>query len=126
MTNNRIFRALVWVALLICAYLLATGPLFGVHGMIELPRNLLALGGATILLAAFRNSGGIGLMAGLGYLGSFFIAWLASSESTDPGGGTTSDFWIIWTIVYALLLVVAVVLEFWGVKDDDGDKPLSH
>ena len=47
----------------------------------------------------------------VGYLGGFAAGMLFGVRGTDPGGGTTSNAWLIWMLVMLLCIAVGILLS---------------
>ena len=100
--------ALWQAACLLLAYLVARYGLFSLHGMKQWPTILLALGIVYLLLAWWRKLPVFGFCVSGGYLLGLALGLAFAVQGTDPGGGATSNAWLIWLMVYQ-----ATVLLGW-------------
>ena len=92
--------ALWQAACLLLAYLVARYGLFSLHGMKQWPTILLALGIVYLLLAWWRKLPVFGFCVSGGYLLGLALGLAFAVQGTDPGGGATSNAWLIWLMVY--------------------------
>ena len=93
---KRVLWCAGWMGCLGIFYWLSRFVFFELHGMKSWP-NTLAIAALLILLAASVAGRQI-LSAGAvaGYIGGFALAMAWGSHGVDPGGGATSNAWIIW------------------------------
>lgn len=105
---KRISNILSIILLILSTYLL-THPLFFLHGMKEWPMLLFAVSLAMIGISLVFDLEGLPLFTALGYGIGFLAAFYLQSEGTDPGGGRTSDLWIIWTGVFLGFILAGVI-----------------
>ncbi len=109
--KNRILQYLIRLLLLGAGFVLCRYVLFSLHGMREWPL-LLFMAGAVVLTAAFLlKAKHVPLVTALGYPVAFFLGELLQSNGTDPGGGSTNNLWIIWTVSYLSLVTASVLAE---------------
>ena len=77
-------------------------------GTLNLKKILLALGIVYLLLAWWRKLPVFGFCVSGGYLLGLALGLAFAVQGTDPGGGATSNAWLIWLMVYQ-----ATVLLGW-------------
>ena len=104
--NNRKGLLAEMVLLVLVSYIGIRYLLFDLHGMKQWPLVLGILSLIVLAAAYLARAGWVLLGAGAGYPCGFLIGWLLCSESVDPGGGRTSNLWIIWTA--SLLAIIAL------------------
>lgn len=90
----------------ICRYVF-----FQWHGMKQFPFFLLTLGSAVVLIAAIFSSKAMSVAALLGYILGFFSNMILRSYGIDPGGGRTSNGWIIWGGIFLTFVLLGIVIE---------------
>lgn len=94
---------LLGIGFWICRYLLLDW-----HGMKQWPEVLAAVGVVAVILSTLWDARIVSAAVPVGYLTGFCIGRLWFRYSIDPGGGRTSNYWKIWTAVFAVCLLVAV------------------
>ena len=93
-------RHLICLCVLCVGFWLCRYALFDLHGMKQWP-EVLFYAGAFCLLISFCAKGRLTPAgAALGYPIGFAAGVVFESLGTDPGGGTTSNLWLIWGLVY--------------------------
>ena len=114
-------RALGSIRLIVFQFLLLRLPFFNMMKDWNLVMFIVSLS-AAILSAVF----GKGLLANFAWLG-YFCGYLAGrvfeKKSLDPGGGTLSNSWIIWTFVLLVFLVLGIVAERLAKNKDRKSHP---
>ena len=108
--RNWIFGGFSLIILLleyfICRYLF-----FDLHGMREFPQLLLLVGVVFLLLAAAGGLKIFSISVLTGYPLGFICGMALQSYGTDPGGGRTSNGWIIWGGIFLACVVVGVLID---------------
>lgn len=103
--------ALWQAACLLLAYLVARYGLFSLHGMKQWPTILLALGIVYLLLAWWRKLPVFGFCVSGGYLLGLALGLAFAVQGTDPGGGATSNAWLIWLMVYQAVVLLGALWD---------------
>ena len=99
------------LGVLLVEYLLVRYALIGLHGMQQWPVMLLGFGMIVIAISFFLKKRILPIIASLSYLLSFVIGVIFQTDGTDPGGGSTNNLWIIWTVSMIVLVVIGNVIE---------------
>jgi len=97
---------------LCAAFLLCRYVFFDLHGMIQWPRLLFILGVVVIALARFSKAKRVSVFTAIAYIGGFLAGLAFQTGGTDPGGGKTNDFWMIWTAVFFCGIVIGIIWDF--------------
>ena len=105
------FRYLVCLAVLAVGFILCRYILFPMHGMIEWPGNLFAAGIVILTAAVMLKAKYVPYVTSAAYTLAFFLGVLFQSNGTDPGGGTTNNLWIIWTVAFGVMILLSVFVE---------------
>ncbi|MBE6999376.1 MAG: hypothetical protein E7428_04250 [Ruminococcaceae bacterium] len=102
---------LLSLLVLLVEYLLVRYALIGLHGMYQWPVMLLGFGMIVIAISFFLKKRILPIIASVSYLLSFVIGVIFQTDGTDPGGGSTNNLWIIWTVSMIVLVVIGNVIE---------------
>ena len=109
--RTRLYWTLGVIAAYGISFVLCRYVLIGLHGMKDWP-DILALAGAVVLLGALATDRrALSVLTVMGYLGGFAAGMLFGVRGTDPGGGTTSNAWLIWMLVMLLCIAVGILLS---------------
>lgn len=92
-------------------YLLLRYPLFSLHGMREWPAVLFVLCLLALFAALLLKSPRTAVFSPISYGLGFLAGYLFRTFGTDPGGGTTNDLWIKWTVVMVCFLSASFLTE---------------
>jgi len=92
-------------------YFLCRYGLLSLHGMHQWPWILFVVGLLVLAIFAVCRKPIAMLLTGAGYLISFFLGVLFQSDGVDPGGGRTNNLWIIWTVAYAVILLLTFPVD---------------
>ena len=110
--RGKLFWGISSLGYLALAYKLIRYNYFHLHGMKDWP-NMLAITSAVIIILFSIFGKRISSIATvLAYIGGFVLAMLLNSDGVDPGGGRTNNGWIIWTLVYIIILLGGIVIDF--------------
>lgn len=96
---------------MVLGYVLARYVFFSLHGMKDLPLLLLVAGCAVALVSALCKARWPGAGAAAGYVLGFVLAAAFHTQGTDPGGGATDNFPLIWACVMLAAAAAGVVAE---------------
>lgn len=102
---------LLGIGFWICRYLLLDW-----HGMKQWPEVLAAVGVVAVILSTLWDARIVSAAVPVGYLTGFFIGKLFFQYSVDSGGGRSSNYWKIWTAVFAVCLLVSIGIQVIGRK----------
>jgi hypothetical protein len=83
---------------------------------------MLAFGLIAVFIATLTFSRKVMIFIPVGYIVSFLIAWLCSTNGTDLYGAQTNNGWILWTITFLVFILVGIVWEFAGKGTVNADK----
>ena len=109
--KNVIWHLLSFVILAV-GFVLCRYVLFSVHGMREWPVYLFAVGVTVLLFSFFARVKVLPFVTALGYTVAFAMGALFQKDGTDPGGGTTNNLWIIWTLVFLCAVIFTAAAEW--------------
>ena len=97
--------------ILLLGFLLCRFVFFDLHGMREWPFDLWMAGMVVILVSLIAKKQFVPWFTAVGYLLGFFAGLIFHTEGFDPGGGRTDNLWQIWTVVFAICILVGVIFE---------------
>ena len=97
--------------LLICYFLSRHDVLGQWHYMKQWPVALCVLGAVVIILACIANYRKTVFFAPIGYGLGFVLAMVFNTDGLDPGGGTTNNGWIIWTVSFLVIVAIGAIWE---------------
>jgi len=109
--KSRIIWIIAAIVTLIICFLLCRYAFFSFHGNKDW--SVVMLIAALVVLGIAAIFDGRKMMVGTvaGYIGGFALGLLFGTDSTDPGGGATNNWWVIWTISFLVIILVGAVLE---------------
>lgn len=81
------------------------------HGMKQWPEVLAAVGTVAVLFSTLWDARIVSAAVPAGYLTGFLAGKLFFQYSLDPGGGRASNYWKIWTAVFAVCLLISVGVQ---------------
>lgn len=131
MKKDRLIQGLIPAGILVFSYVLVKYMLFSMHGMKQWPFILMIITLPEVILGICLNRKVFPWFASCSYGAGFFFALLFHSRSVDPGGGTTDNLWIIWTIAVLAIMVAGLAAEAFFMRsqccdnetgDDDDDR----
>lgn len=106
-----LIRHLICLCVLCVGFWLSRYVFWGLHGMKQWPLALF-YSGVFCMLISFCAKGRLTPVGiAFGYLVGFVAGLLFESNGTDPGGGTTSNLWIIWGLVYLAVIAMGIVID---------------
>lgn len=109
-----IVRSLLAICVLVLEYMLCRYAFFAEHGMKSMPLYLFILGVIVLVISAVCKAKIIPAVTLLGYIIGFFTGAIFRAEGTDPGGGATSNMWIIWGGVFVACIVLGIGVEVFA------------
>ncbi len=109
--KKRLIQTALSIIILLFEFWLCRYVFFEWHGMKQFPFFLLIVGSAIVLIAAIFSSKVMSVAALLGYILGFFSNMIFRSYGTDPGGGRTSNAWIIWGGIFLTFVLLGIVIE---------------
>lgn len=77
----------------------------------EWPVDLAIVGFIILLISSFRKKRAVAVMTVVGYIGGFVLGVIFNFDSVDPGGGTTNNLWVIWTVAYFISIVIGGIAD---------------
>lgn len=108
--KNRILWAIGSIIALWFFYIMFRYVFFDIHGMKQFPLNMLILGLIVILVAAITYSRKVMICTIVGYIISFLIGMVSSSDYYQYGTRYNND-WKIWMLSYLFFITLGIVLE---------------
>ena len=111
------------LGVLIAGFLLCRYVLFALHGMKQWPEVLFGAGVAVLLISLLAKGELLPWFVSATYPIGFAAGFLFQSNGSDPGGGSTNNFWLIWTIVFVVGLgigMICEVLRIWHGRNNGG------
>ncbi|HCY06137.1 MAG TPA: hypothetical protein DHS57_02275 [Erysipelotrichaceae bacterium] len=108
---ERNIRGIISILILIFSFLIFNYPLFSLHGMKQFPLMIFILAFSISLVSIFFKNDIVPVFASSGYVVGFEIALFLQSENFDPGGGKTSNFWIIWGSITVIFIIVGIIVS---------------
>ena len=109
--RKRLALYLSSLAVLCAGFVIIRYALLSVHGMRECPLFLFIGGLSLLFISFFAGARKLPLFIALSYIIGFAAGLIFQSDGLDPGGGKTNDLWIIWTVVYICIVIVAAFCE---------------
>ena len=110
-SKNKIWLAAVIAAAYAVAFVLFRYALFDLHGMKQFPLLLAALGVTIGIISGIFGKMKLALTSLAGYAAGFPLALLLQTNGFDPGGGATSNMWLIWALIFAASVLLSIILE---------------
>ena len=109
--TKRVKRGIATLVGMFISYLVGRYLLFDLHGMYQWP-DLLALAGLAVCILSWLQGWWCAILATLaGYPLALLAASLVATEGTDPGGGATSNLWILWTVFWMLCMLIGRIAD---------------
>ncbi|MDR5660011.1 hypothetical protein RH915_10970 [Serpentinicella sp. ANB-PHB4] len=109
--KNKILWGTALAGCLGLSYWLSRFVFFQTHGMKSLPNTLVIVSLIIIIITSILGRYILSLATLVGYIDGFILAMLLNTESIDPGGGTTNNAWIIWSVLFIVCLLVGLILD---------------
>lgn len=108
--------SLVGIVVLILSFLLVRFLLFDQHGMKQWPLILAVATLILMIIALWGRYKITSLFMSLSYLLGYFLSLVFQMSGVDPGGGRTSNQWILWAIFILLISLIGVIVEYFVTK----------
>lgn len=84
------------------------------HGMKDWPLYLFLFDLIIIGISFLVKARFVPIFTSFSYMFGFMVGLIFQTEGVDPGGGRTSNFWIIWTVVVVCAVISSVLGEMVG------------
>ena len=116
--KDRNRRAICIISLLVlCAgFVLIRFAMFDIHGMKQWPLVLFVGVLVVIGVSYFAGAGLIPPFTAVSYIMGFTIGKIFQQDGTDPGGGSTNNLWIIWTVIFVCFTLASILTELLAVR----------
>ena len=98
------------IALCLC-FLLCRFTFLESHGSYQYPVVLLVVGIVTVIIAAIFYGRKVMISTVVGYIGGFALGIFFGVDGVDQGGVATNNWWVIWTVSFAILILVGIIWE---------------
>ena len=121
MKRKNLICGLLSIAGLSISYILCRFVFFDIHGMKQWPTILAIASFVVILLSLIFKNRVTMAMAAAGYLVGFAVGAIFQSHSYDQGGGEINNYWIIWTIVVVVSMVIGAAFDFLQKRNAQND-----
>ena len=112
MNRKKLLSPLAFIIYFALSYYFCNIILAHTHGMKDWSNLLAAVSFIVLIIALIFKKKFIALMSVVGYSGGYLIGLIFNSDGVDPGGGTTNNFWLIWTAVVIVSIIAGPVIEF--------------
>ncbi len=113
--QNKTKIRIVWTIGSLCIfheiYLICRYEFFEIHGMSDWPFALFIFGLIVLGLSSIFYARRVMLLTPLGYILGFITGALFNVDNFDEHGSRLNNFWIWWTIVFLIFIVVGLVWE---------------
>lgn len=109
--KKNIIVHLVSLVILCAGFGLIRYILFDIHRMKQLPFALFICGIIVIGIAFWMKAKKVSVFTAFAYIIGFIAGVIFQSDGIDAGGARTNNLWIIWTVVYVCLILIAIVNE---------------
>ncbi len=110
--RRKLFWGISSLGYLALAYRLISYNFFDLHGMKDWPIILGIVSAVIIVIASNFARRILAIATVLAYIGGFGIGMLFNSDCVDPGGGRTNNAWIIWTVAFAIIVLIGNIIDF--------------
>jgi len=110
-TASRVLWAVGSFLSLGASCLIVRYPFFELHKMMEWPFDLFVCGAFVIGIAAIFDARKTMISVVFGYIFGFLIGAIFNTNGVDPGGGTTNNFWILWTFALLVCIFIGIVWD---------------
>lgn len=107
--GSRLGFVVAMLALQAGAWYFARHTFLDLHGMHEWPTVLAVVSAVLITVAGLADFRKLPKNALAGYVLGFAAARFFAGDGVDPGGGATSNAWLIWGGVFALLCLRGII-----------------
>lgn len=96
----------LWIGFLLCRF-----AFFEIHGMKDGPFYLFLFGFMVLGLSFAAKAELVPIVTSLSYIIGFAAGVIFQTEGVDPGGGRSSNLWMIWTGVFVCAVLVSALGE---------------
>ena len=110
----RLKRHLMALGVLCAGYVMTRYIFFDLHGMKQWPLVLFLCALAVIGLSMLLGGKMVPIDTALAYILGFALGAVFQKAGFDPGGGSTNNLWVIWTVVFVCFTLAAVLGEVFG------------
>ncbi len=110
-TKNKIVWTIGAGIALFVGFLLCRYAFFGLHGMISWPIYLFMFGLIAIIIAAFFDARKVMVCTTVGYIVGVALGMIFRVDGVDPGGGSTNNAWVIWTISFFIIILMGIIWD---------------
>ena len=109
--RKRIFWAAGTAIALFLCFLLCRFIFIESHGSYQYPVVLFVVGIVAVIIAAIFDGRKIMINTVVGYVGGFALGIFFSVDGVDQGGGTTNNWWVIWTVSFIAIIIAGIIWE---------------
>lgn len=99
------------VCLLVLEYILIRFALFDLHGMKDMPFYMFLLSLSFVVVSYIANFKNMSIYSSIAYIIGYTVGHILETFTTDPGGGTLSNMWIIWVVSYFVILWAFIIFH---------------
>jgi len=114
--RKRLVLCLISLAVLCVGFVIIRYTLFSAHGMKEWPLLLFIVGLLVISVSYFIGARQVPVFTTLSYIIGYAIGAIFQTNGVDPGGGSTNNLWIIWTVVFACFTLASILTELLAAR----------
>jgi len=118
MKDSSIKTRIFWMAgttiVLFLSFVLCRYVFFSLHGNRGWAVLMLIIALAVTGISAIFDSRKIMSCTAVGYIGGFALGMIFNVSGVDPGGGATSNWWVIWAASFLVIVAIGVLWEIIG------------
>lgn len=111
LTKKNILIHALSLGVLLGGCLLCRYAFFSYHGMAVWPETLYHIGNGLLAISFVCKWRITPFCTAFAYSIGFIAGFLFQTDGVDPGGGTTNNLWIIWTAVFAGLILIGIIAD---------------
>ena len=110
-TQTRIFWVVGTKIFLLICFVFCRYAVWTIHLNRDWPVFMFIAAIVTTGIAALFDARKIMVCTAAGYIGGFALGMLFNTYGVDPGGGAASNWWIIWTLSFFIIIALGIIWE---------------
>lgn len=108
---NKKALSIVLYVIVVINYICARFIFFNIHGMKDMPNTMALISAALVAFFILSDKIFASIAACIGNTIGFILGYLFNTTTVDYITGNTNNYWLIWIISYAIIVVIGLIID---------------